>query len=157
MSRRLLVLLLVLLLVAVAILASGCGGGSTPSVQEFGQSVVTTRDRVDFALARTTRAQSKDELLERMDEAADAIDDAANDLEDVGAPEDFESEGGKLADSLHQLAFDVQATADQIRQPGFDDLLTGTRGLSFESWDKVNLALAGLIGKGINVSLLQQH
>ncbi len=128
-----------------------------PSVQELEQSIVTTRDRVDFALARITRASSKDELLERMDEAADTIDDAASDLEGVGTSKDYESEVGKLVDSLHQLAFDVQATADQIREPGFGDLLTGTSGLSFESWDKVNLALAGLIGKGIGVAPLERH
>ena len=128
-----------------------------PSVQELEQSIVTTRDRVDFALARITRASSKDELLERMDEAADTIDDAASDLEGVRTSKDYESEVGKLVDSLHQLAFDVQATADQIREPGFGDLLTGTSGLSFESWDKVNLALAGLIGKGIGVAPLERH
>ncbi len=148
--------LLVPVLVADALLASGCGVSEGPSVQELEQSIVATRDRVDFALARITRASSK-ELLERMDEAADTIDDAASDLEGVGTSKDYESDVGKLVDSLHQLAFDVQATADQIREPGFGDLLTGTRGLSFESWDKVNLALAGLIGKGIEVAPLERH
>jgi hypothetical protein len=150
-------LLLVPLLVSVAMLAFGCGESSMLSVQEFEQSIVATRDRVDFALARITRAQSKDELLERMDKAADTTDDAASDLDGVGTPKGYESEVGKLVDSLRQLAFDVQATADQIRQPGFGDLLIGTRGLSFESWEKVNLALAGLIGKGIEVALLERH
>jgi len=150
-------LLFVPLLVSVAVLAFGCGENGESSVQEFERSIVATRDRVDFALARITRAQSRDELLVRMDEAADAIDDAAGDLEGVDTPRDYESEAGKLVDSLSQLAFDVQATADQIRQPGFGELLTGTRGFSFESWDKVNLALAGLMGKGIEVTLLERH
>jgi hypothetical protein len=149
-------LLFVPILVSVAALAFGCGE-SMPSVQELEPSIVVTRDRVDFALARITRAQSRDELLARMDEAADTIDDAAGDLERVGTPRDYESEAGKLVDSLRQLAFDVQATADQIRQPGFDDLLVGTKGLSFASWEKVNLALAGLNGKGIEVALLERH
>jgi hypothetical protein len=92
-----------------------------------------------------------------MEEAADAIDAAASDLEGVGTPKDYESEVGKLVVSLRQLAFDVQATADQIRQPGFGDLLVGTRGLSFESWNAVNLALTGLNGKGIEVALLERH
>ena len=147
----------VLLLVVVAVLASGCGGSRTPSVAELEESVIATRDRVDFALARITRAQSRDELLEHMDEAADTIDAAAGDLEGAGTPKAYEGEFGNLVDSLRQLAFDVQATADQIRQPGFGDLLIGTRGLSFESWDKVNLALAGLIEKGIEVALLERH
>ena len=150
-------LLLVPLLVSVATLAFGCGDNSMPSVQEFERSIVATRDRVDFALARITKAQSRDELLGRMDEAADTIDAAAGDLGRVGTPRDYESEAGELVDSLRQLAFDVQATADQIRQPGFDDLLIGTRGLSFESWGKVNLALAGLDRKGIEVALLERH
>ncbi len=150
-------LLFVPLLASVTALTFGCGENSMPSVQEFERSIVATRDRVDFALERITRAESRDELLGRMDEAADTIDDAASDLEGVDTPKDYESEVGKLVDSLHQLAFDVQATADQIRQPGFGDLLIGTRGLSFESWDKVNLALASLIGKGIEASLLERH
>src|SRR3990172_2005365 len=125
----------VLLLVVVAVLASGCGGSRAPSVAELEESVIATRDRVDFALARITRAQSRDELLGRMDEAADTIDDAAGDLEGAGTPTAYESEVGELVDSLRQLAFDVQATADQIRQPGFGDLLIGTRGLAFDNWD----------------------
>ena len=141
----------------VAVLVAGCGGSTTPSAHALERSIAATRDRVDCALARITRASSKDELLERMDEAADTIDDAASDLEGVRTSKDYESEVGKLVDSLHQLAFDVQATADQIREPGFGDLLTGTSGLSFESWDKVNLALAGLIGKGIGVAPLERH
>ncbi|HEU5264049.1 MAG TPA: hypothetical protein VFU34_05390, partial [Gaiellaceae bacterium] len=58
---------------------------------------------------------------------------------------------------LQQLAFDVQATADQIRQPGFSDLFTGTKGLSFESWDAVNRALAALGRQGIEVVPLTRH
>jgi hypothetical protein len=149
--------LVVQALVTVAVLASGCGGSRTPSVPELEQSIVSTRDRVDFAMARITQAQSRDELLERMDEAADTIADAARDLEGVGAPKDYEREAGKLVDALRQLAFDVQAAVDQIQQPGFGDLLTGTRGLSFESWDKVNLALTALIELGIEVALLERH
>ena len=112
-------LLFVPLLLSVATLAFGCGESGKPSVQEFERSVVVTRDRVDFALERITRAQSRDELLGRMDEAAATIDAAARDLEGVGTPNEYESQVGKLVVSLRQLAFDVQTTADQIRQPGF--------------------------------------
>jgi hypothetical protein len=143
-------------LAAVALLA-GCGGGGTPTMEELGRSVVSARDRADFALERITQAQSRDELLERMDEAAGAIDDAASDLEGVGAPERLETETSALVESLQQLAFDVQATADQIRQPGFDDLLTGTEGLSFESWNAVNRALAVLDAQEIEVAPLARH
>lgn len=150
-------LLFVPLLLVAAVLVTGCGGSSTPSTQALERSIVATRDRVDYALARITRAQSKEELLERMDEAADTIDDAAGDLEADGASRGYESDVGNLVESLHQLAFDVKATADQIRQPGFGDLLTGTRGLSFESWDAVNLALASLSRRGIEVAPLERH
>ena len=145
------------LVAAAAVLAAGCGGRSTPTAEELGRSVVSARDRVDFALARITRAQSKDELLERMDEAADVIDDAVRDLEGVGAPEGLDTDVKTLVEALRQLAFDVQATADQIRQPGFSDLLSGTQGLSFESWDAVNRALAALDAQGIEVAPLARH
>ena len=153
---RTIVVALVALLTAAAVLAAGCGG-SAPTVDEFGRSVVSVRDRVDFALARITRAQSKDDLFERMDEAAVAIDDAGQDLEGVGAPERFDTDLSALVDALGQLAFDVQATADQIRQPGFSDLLAGTKGLSFESWDAVNQAFAALDAQGIEVAPLARH
>jgi hypothetical protein len=151
-------LFFVSLLLAVVVVVSGCGGGGgTPSVQELERSIVSTRDRVDFVLARITQAQSKDELLERMDEAAAAIETAAGDLDRGGASTGYERDVDELVDSLRQLAFDVEATADQIRQPGFGDLLTGARGLSFESWDSVNLTLAGLRRKGIDVAPLERH
>lgn len=150
--------LLVPLLVLVTVLSCGCGESRTPpSAQEFEQSIVLTRDHVDFALARIAHAGSKDEFLERMDEAADTIDGAAQALEGAGAPKRYETELGDLVGALRQLAFDVQATADQIREPGFGDLLVGTRGLSFESWDAVNRALAALRAKGVEVRLLQRH
>lgn len=153
MARR----VLIPVLASVALLAYGCGENAPPSVRATEASTVATRDRVDFALERITRAQSRDELLARMDEAADAIDAAADDLDGIGAPERYATEVGLLVESLRQLAFDVQATADQIRQPGFGDLLLGTKGLSFESWNKVNAALADLSRKGIQVAPLARH
>jgi hypothetical protein len=149
--------IVVALVAAAAVLAAGCGGNRTLTVEEFGRSVVLARDRVDFALARITRAQSKDDLLERMDEAAGAIDDAVSALEDVGAPKRLDTDLSALVHSLRQLAFDVQATADQIRQPDFSDFLAGTKGLSFESWNAVNRALEALDAKGIEVAPLARH
>ena len=150
-------LLLVPLLVSLAVLAFGCGANRMLSEQELEPSIVATRDRVDFALERVTRAESRDELLGRMDEAAGTIDAAAGDLEGVGIPRAYENEVGDLVAALRRLAFDLQATADQIRQPGFGDLLSGTKGLSFESWENVNRALAGLNEKGIEVARLERH
>ena len=126
-------------------------------MEEYEEAVVSARDRTDYALARITRAKSMDELVERMDEAGVAIAAAANDLEDHGAPDVFVGENEKLVKALEALGNDVGLTAEQILQPGFEDLLTGARGLNFENWDKVNLALASLVGDGIEVDLLSPH
>ncbi len=151
-------LLVLLLALGLAVSASACGGSSEPSAEEFGDAVVLNRNRVDFVLGRITRAQSLDELLTRMDEAAVVIGKAADELEDTGAPADYQPEAGDLVTAFRQLSVDIQATADQARVPGFETLLTdaGLQGLSFDSWDEANKALAGLAGKGIQVSILQR-
>ena len=148
--------ILLVLLLSLTVTASACGGSGGPSVQEFSDAVVLNRDRTDFALSRITRAQSQEELLTRMDEAATVIGKAAGELDKTGAPSDYQPEADNLVKSLRQLSVDVQATADQARIPGFETLLTNT-GVSFNSWDDVNKALAGLAGKGIEVSILQRH
>jgi hypothetical protein len=148
---------LLVLLAALLLVATGCGGSGDPSPEAYSEAVVLNRNRVDFVLARITRAKSQDELLTRMDEAALLIGKAADELDAKGAPADFQPEADDLVNSLRQLSVDVQATADQVREPGFENLLQGTRGLSFDSWDDVNKALAGLAGKGVQVSILQNH
>lgn len=148
--------LFLLLLLAVGLLVSGCGGGE-PSVEEYADAVVLNRNRTDFVLGRITRAKSLDELFTRMDEAALTISKAADELEDTGAPSDYQPEADDLVKWLRQLSVDVQATADQARIPGFEGLITETNALSFDSWDRVNKALAGLAGKGIEVTILQRH
>jgi hypothetical protein len=148
---------LVFVLLAVLVLvAAGCGGGQ-PSAEDYADSVVLNRNRADFVLGRITRAGSPEELLTRMDEASLVIGKAANELDDEGAPDEFQPEANDLVKWLRQLSVDIQATADQARVPGFENLLTGggLQGLSFDSWDNVNKALAGLAGKGIQVSILQ--
>lgn len=155
MSRTALVFLLAAI---AAVFVSGCGGSnSAPTLVEYEQSVVTARDRVDFALARITKAKAKEEFLNRMDEASAAIDNAASDLEEAGAAEGFEDETGKLTDALHQLSVDLSATAHDLRQPEGQGLVSGAQGLNFESWDQANLALASLIGQGIDVELIGRH
>jgi hypothetical protein len=148
--------LLLVLLLSLSLVASACGGGE-PSVEEFGDAVVLNRNRVDFVLGRITRAQSIEELLTRMDEAAVVIGKAADELEDTGAPADFQPEADNLVDGFRQLSVDIQATADQARVPGFEDLFQGTQALAFDSWDDSNKALAGLAGKGVQVSILQRY
>ena len=138
----------------VLVLLVACGG-SEPSVEEYSEAVVLNRNRADFVLGRIVRAQSIEEVLNRMDEASVVISKAAGELEDTGAPSDFQPEADDLVTALRQLSVDVQATADQARIPGFESLLTDTNAISFDSWDDVNKALAGLAGKGIDVSILQ--
>lgn len=149
--------LLVVLLLAVSLVATACGGIGGPSPEEYSDAVVLNRNRVDFVLGRITRADSVDELLTRMDEAAIVISKASEELDKMGAPDEFQPEADDLVKWLDQLAVDVQATADQARIPGFEGLLTETNAISFDSWDKVNKALAGLAGKGIPVSILQRY
>jgi hypothetical protein len=152
-------LLAVTVLATVVAVLAGCGGGgeSAPTDEEYEQAVVTAVDRTDFALARITRAKSMDELVKRMGEAEVAIASAASNLEEHGAPELYADENAKLVKSLKGLGNDVGLTAEQIQQPGFESLLLGARGLSFENWDKVNLALASLLGSGLDVQTLQRH
>jgi hypothetical protein len=153
-ARRLVLALLAALLMAAA---AGCGGGGTASPADYAEAVVLNRDRVDFALARITRAQSVEELLKRMEEASVVIDKAAGDLDDKGAPEEYQPEAGNLVKQMRQLSVDIEDTAEQAQQPGFEGLITDPhlQGLSFDSWTKMNQALAGLAGKGINVAIVQ--
>ena len=146
--------------VIVAIAAVGCGLGgddSATSQEDYQTAVVNSRDRVEFALGRLSKAQTLDEFLERMDEAAETIDDTAGDLDDVGAPSDLDDPHERLVDQLGQLAADIQGTADQARVPGFEDLLTGAQGLNFESWDEINAILAELRRQGIDVDPLARQ
>ena len=156
MTPRLLGLLALCVSLAVVLVGTGCGGGDDVATQaELQEVVVTERDRVDFALARIPKAKSFDEYLNRMDEAAVIIDDAANNVEAITPPAEFEPEITKLVKALRQLSVDYDSTAAQLRET--PELLSGSLGFSFDSWDQANLALAGLAGKGIQVSVLQPH
>jgi hypothetical protein len=148
---------LLVLLLALGLVASACGGSGGPSVEEYSDAVVLNRNRTDYVLGRITRAQSLEELFTRMDEAALTISKAADELDETGAPSDYQPEADDLVKWLRQLSVDVQATADQARVPGFEGLITETNAISFDSWDEVNKALAGLAGKGIEVTILQRH
>jgi hypothetical protein len=149
---------LIALLAALALLAAGCGGGEgdggdRPTMEEYEAAVVNTRDRVDFALARITKSKSQEEVLDRMDEAAVTIDAAASDLEGKGSPEVFEDETEDLTTSLHQLSTDLEAVAHDVR----NQIVEAPKALNFESWDQANLALAALIGDGLDVKLIERH
>ena len=151
-------LLLVLLAVLLLVVAAGCGeGGGQASPEDYAKAVVLNRDRVDFALARITKAQSLDELFARMEEASTLLDKAATDLANTGAPDRYQPEADNLVKQMRQLSVDIRDTAEQAQQPGFEGLITDPhlQGLSFDSWTKMNKALAGLAGKGIEVTIIQ--
>jgi hypothetical protein len=148
---------LVVALAAAVLPAAGCGGDGGTSVEDYEDAVVTTRERVDSSLERVTQAQSLDELVERMNHAAIAINAGADDIDETGAPEEFKDETEQLVTGLRQLATDLEATGAQIREPGFTELLTGLRGLNFDSWTKVNSALGTLREQGIDVQPLARH
>jgi hypothetical protein len=151
-------IVLALLAALVLVVAAGCGGsGGQASPEDYAKAVVLNRNRVDFALARISRAQSLDELFARMEEASTVLDKAASNLDDTGAPDEYQPEADNLAKQMRQLSVDIQATAEQAQQPGFEGLITdpALQGLSFDSWTNMNKALAGLAGKGIQVAIIQ--
>lgn len=147
-----------LVLGAAALFAlSGCGGSSAIPRSDYDAAIVSTRDRVDSALAHITQATSKDDLLNRMVESAGLIDQAAGDLDDTGSAKGFEEETKELVEALEQLAVDLEATSNEIRDPDFQKLLQGTQGISFDSWTKANRVLAQLRKRGVKVEPIARH
>jgi len=145
--------------VAIAVVVAGLalGGDSGPTSREdYQAAVLNARDRTNFALGRLSRAQSVEELLERMDEAAATVRGAAGELEDEGSPEGLEDETERLVKQLRTLSQDVQGTADQARVPGFEQILFGAGGLNFESWDRINVILVELQEQGVEVPELER-
>ena len=141
-----------------SLVAAGCGGGGGNSTEDFQSSVVETRDTVDGALAHITDNPSgKEELLQRMDQAATTIDAAAESLDRKDAPEEMADDQQKLVTAYRQLAVDLSSTADQLRQPDFGGALQNAEGLSFESWEHANAALAELKKQGVEVQPLGRH
>ena len=147
-----------MLLLALGLAASGCGcEAASRRPRSSAKRVVLNRNRVDFVLGRITRAAVDRRAADAHGRGFRRDLEGRGELEDTGAPSDYQPEADDLVTSLRQLSVDIQATADQARVPGFEYLLTDAalQGLSFDSWDDANKALAGLAGKGIEVSILQ--
>ena len=108
--------LLVVLLLAARPRRSRLRRRGEPSVEDYAEAVVLNRNRADFVLARITRAQSLDELLDP-DGRGGARDRARPPTSSTtrARPSDFQPEADNLVKSLRQLSVDVQATADQAR------------------------------------------
>ena len=128
-----------------------------PTQAEYRASVLSARNRTDAALLWVTQSQSAEELTSRLEDAAIVIDRAADDLDDAGTLERYEETNEGLIAALHELSIDLQGTSDQMQQPGFTEILQGTRGFSFDSWTKVNARLADLRNDGIAVPPLERH
>jgi hypothetical protein len=128
-----------------------------PTQAEYRASVASARNRTDAALLWVTQSQSSDELIARLDDAATVVDRAADDLADGGTLDRYEETNKELVAALHELSTDLEGTSAQMQQPGFSDLLNGTRGLSFDSWTKVNARLGDLRDEGITVPPLKRH
>ena len=144
-----------LLAVLATVLAAGCGGSSR---DDFESSVVDSRNAVDGALTHITdNPSSKEDLLNRMEEAGIRIDKAAETLEQEKTPDELEDDRTKLVRAYRQLAVDVSTAAEELRQPEFQNLVQGARGLSFESWNQANNVLAKLRQQGIDVKPLGKH
>jgi hypothetical protein len=145
-------------LAAGTLALAGCGGSSVVSKQDYKDSVVSARDRVDFALAQITVGSGNlEDLVARMETAADRIDDAANDFDSGGSAKGFDDETDQLVDAFHQLAAGLDGTAHDASVGGMEELLTGTNALQFPGWTKANHVLASLDQQGVSVEPIGSH
>jgi hypothetical protein len=143
---------------AGALVLAGCGGSSSVSKQDYTDSVVSARDRVDFALAQITVGSGDvDDLVERMEAAADQIDEAADDFDGGGSADGFNDETDELVDAYHELAAGLAGTAHDASVEGMEALLTGTNALQFPGWTKANRVLVSLDEQGIAVEPIGSH
>lgn len=144
--------------VAVAGLAfGGRDGGGTSSLGAYEATVVNARDRLDFALAGISRAQSLEELLAQLNEAADTADATAADLDTAGVAEGFEDENDRLVDALRAFASELSGTAATLGDPTFAEALPHMRSLSFKQFVVVNRIFADMDRQGVEVDPLSRH
>jgi hypothetical protein len=141
------------LLALFAVGVTGCGGDDS-DLEDYENSVVETRDRVDDALADISEAQSREDFSKRMEQASVIINRAADDLADVEAAEGFEDETDDLTKALRTLSNDLEDTAEQFR---ITPELFNTEGLAFEGWTQANQALRALGRQGIAVEPIANH
>jgi hypothetical protein len=142
---------------AIAIAVTVFGDDATASRADYQANVVNARDRVDFALARITKSQSTEELIERIDEASAVVGKAASDLDGTGVAEGFEPANAKLVARMRALSAELAGTAAQFEDPTFGATLGGITSLSFPQWDQVNKVLAEMQKQGIQVQQLERH
>jgi hypothetical protein len=160
-TKRILIIAaaIVAAVLASVIAMSALGGGTKSATKtEYQTTIVNVRDRVDFAYADITKADSVENLIERLDLAGARIEAASGDVSDAAVAEGFEKLNDDLADALGRFGGSLQATADQFRDPssaGFG--LENINSLGFEEWDEVNEILTSMQEKGLEVELLERH
>lgn len=163
-TRRYPVPLLALLGVALAVafgvaaLLLLLGGEDTASRTDYQASVVSARDRVDFALERITRSQSPEELIERIDQASIVVSATASDLDDQGVAPGFEELNDRLVRTLRRFSDELAGTAAQFSDPTFGaGLLDSINSLGFLEWEKTNAILIEMKKRGLAVQPLERH
>lgn len=151
--------IIVAAVVAVAIALAAAGGGKeTATKAEYQVTIVSARDRVDFAFADITKSDSFENLIERLDTASLRIGAVADDVDNAAVAKGFEDLNAELAERLDRFSGALAATADQFQDPssaGFS--LESLNSLGFSEWDEVNATLAEMQKKGLKVELLARH
>jgi hypothetical protein len=145
-------------IVAVVVAVTAMGGDKTATKPEYQATIVSTRDRVDFAYAQITKADSVENLVVRLDAASAAVKDVAGDLRDAGVAPGFEGLNENLAGRLDAFSASMAATADQFDDPssaGFG--LDSITSLGFGEWDEINAILTKMRKKGLEIELLERH
>ena len=132
-------------------LLAGCGG----SEEDFERDLVEARDRTDAAMMQVTRAQSIDDLFERLRIAAAEIRGAASDVREADAPDDLGDEEKALEDALRALSDEIFQTVNTFTEN--PEMIASARGFDFQAWYQVQDRLADLRREGIEVPALQRH
>ena len=103
--------------VAVVVAVTAMGGDKTATKPEYQATIVSMRDRVDFAYAQITKADSVENLVVRLDAASEAVGDVADDLRGSAVAPGFESLNDRLVNRLEAFSNSMAATADQFEDP----------------------------------------
>lgn len=133
------------------------GGKETTSKAAYQTTVHNARDRVDYALARITKSQSIDQLVERINEASVSVNGAASELDHAKVANGFADDNARLVTTLQAFSQELSNTASTFSDPTVGGALANATSLSFPEWDKVNAILTEMQHRGIAVPLLARH
>lgn len=143
---------------AVALASVMLGSESrSASKADYQATIVSARDRVDFALMDISKQESLDDLVQELERASVAVEGVASDLATAGVAEGFREQNDKLVDALVGLSSELSGTAATIGDPSFSEALPHLTSLSFKQWTVVNRILGELKSQGIDVEPLSRH